>query len=86
MAIPDFQCLVLLLVKILGTGPGRTMREVTGQLAEFFQLRVHEREERPTYPSESRSASASRDDRILLRQLSDKLDILEELIFNLSSA
>src|SRR4051795_10411805 len=45
MAIPDFQSVMLPLVKILGDGQERTMREVTDQLAESFQLTDQEREE-----------------------------------------
>ena len=45
MAIPDFQSVMLPLVKILGDGQERTMREVTDQLAESFHLTDQEREE-----------------------------------------
>jgi len=45
MAIPDFQSVMLPLVKILGDGQERTMREVTHLLAEFFHLTDQEREE-----------------------------------------
>ena len=45
MAIPDFQSVMLPLVKILGDGQERTMREVTDQLAESFNLTDQEREE-----------------------------------------
>ena len=45
MAIPDFQSVMLPMVKILGDGQERTMREVTDQLAESFQLTDKEREE-----------------------------------------
>ena len=38
MAIPDFQSVILPLVKILGDGQERTMREVTHLLAESFHL------------------------------------------------
>jgi restriction endonuclease Mrr len=38
MPIPDFQSVMLLLVKILGDGQERTMREVADLLAESFQL------------------------------------------------
>ncbi len=43
MAIPDFQSVMLPLVKILGDGQERTMREVTEKLAESFQLTEQER-------------------------------------------
>ena len=45
MPIPDFQSVMLPLVKILGDGQERTMREVTDLLAESFHLTDHEREE-----------------------------------------
>ena len=45
MAIPDFQSVMLPLVKILGDGQERTMREVTDLLAESFHLTDREREE-----------------------------------------
>jgi restriction system protein len=45
MAIPDFQSVMLPLVKILGDGQERTMREVTDLLAETFHLTEQEREE-----------------------------------------
>jgi restriction system protein len=45
MAIPDFQSVILPLVKILGDGQERTMREVTHLLAESFHLTDQEREE-----------------------------------------
>jgi len=45
MAIPDFQSVMLPLVKILGDGQERTMREATHRLAESFQLTDEEREE-----------------------------------------
>ena len=45
MAIPDFQSVILPLVKILGDGQERTMREVTHLLAESFHLTEQEREE-----------------------------------------
>jgi restriction system protein len=45
MAIPDFQSVMLPLVKILGDGQERTMREVTDLLAESFHLTEQEREE-----------------------------------------
>jgi restriction system protein len=45
MPIPDFQSVMLPLVKILGDGQERTMREVTDQLAESFHLTDQEREE-----------------------------------------
>jgi restriction system protein len=45
MAIPDFQSVMLPLVKALGDGQERTMREVTDLLAESFQLTDKEREE-----------------------------------------
>ena len=45
MAIPDFQSVMLPLVKILGDGQERTMREVTDLLAESFHLTDQEREE-----------------------------------------
>ena len=45
MAIPDFQSVMLPLVKNLGDGQERTMREVTNLLAESFQLTDQEREE-----------------------------------------
>ena len=45
MAIPDFQSVMLPLVKALGDGQERTMREVTDLLAESFHLTDQEREE-----------------------------------------
>lgn len=45
MAIPDFQSVMLPLVKVLGDGQERTMREVTDLLAETFQLRDEEQQE-----------------------------------------
>ena len=45
MAIPDFQSVMLPLVKVLGDGQERTMREVTDLLAESFHLTDQEREE-----------------------------------------
>ena len=45
MAIPDFQSVMLPLVKVLGDGQERTMREVTDLLAESFHLTEQEREE-----------------------------------------
>jgi restriction system protein len=45
MAIPDFQSVMLPLVKILGDGKERTMREVTNLLAESFHLTDQERKE-----------------------------------------
>jgi restriction system protein len=43
MAIPDFQSLMLPLVKVLGDGQERTMREVTDLLAESFHLTDQEK-------------------------------------------
>ena len=45
MAIPDFQSVMLPLVKALSDGQERTMREVTDLLAESFHLTEQEREE-----------------------------------------
>jgi restriction system protein len=45
MAIPDFQSVMLPLVKALGDGEERTMREVTDMLAESFHLTEQERVE-----------------------------------------
>jgi restriction system protein len=45
MAIPDFQFVMLPLVKILADGQERTMREGTDLLAESFHLTEQEREE-----------------------------------------
>src|SRR5271157_2622119 len=45
MAIPDFQSVMLPLVKILGDGQERTMREVTDLLAQSFHLTDQEREQ-----------------------------------------
>ena len=45
MAIPDFQSVMLPLVKALGDGQERTMREVTNLLADSFHLTDEEREE-----------------------------------------
>ncbi len=45
MSIPDFQSVMLPLVKILGDGQERTMRQVTDLLAESFHLTDQEREE-----------------------------------------
>ncbi len=45
MAIPDFQSVMLPLVKVLGDGQERTMREVTDLLAESFHLTDQEREQ-----------------------------------------
>src|SRR6516165_8232290 len=45
MAIPDFQSVMLPLVKLLGDGKERTIREATNLLAESFQLTDQEREE-----------------------------------------
>ena len=45
MATPDYQPVMLSLVKILGDGQERTMREVTDLLAESFHLTDQEREE-----------------------------------------
>jgi restriction system protein len=45
MAIPDFQSVMLPLIKILGDGQERTMRQVTDMLAESFHLTEQEREE-----------------------------------------
>ena len=45
MAIPDFQSVMLPLVKLLGDSQERTMREVTALLAESFQLTIPETEE-----------------------------------------
>ena len=45
MPIPDFQSVMLPLVKALGDGQERTMREVTDQLAESFHLTDQEQEE-----------------------------------------
>lgn len=45
MAIPDFQSVMLPLVKVLGGWQERTMREVTDLLAESFHLTVQEREQ-----------------------------------------
>ena len=42
MAIPDFQSVMLRLLKILGDGQERTMREVTDLLAESSHLTEHE--------------------------------------------
>jgi len=50
MAIPDFQSVMLPLVKILGDGQERTMRQVTDLLAESFHLTDQEREELPATP------------------------------------
>jgi restriction system protein len=49
MPIPDFQTLMLPLMKLLSDGQERTMREVTDRLAESFQLTAEERSE--TLPS-----------------------------------
>ena len=57
MAIPDFQSVMLPLVKILGDGQERTMREVTDLLAESFHLTEQEREE--LFPAGSRASSAT---------------------------
>jgi restriction system protein len=45
MAIPDFQSVMLPLLKILGDGQERAMREVTNLLADSFRLTDDEREE-----------------------------------------
>jgi restriction system protein len=45
MAIPDFQSVMLPLVKLLGDGQERTMREVTVLLAGSFHLTIPETEE-----------------------------------------
>jgi restriction system protein len=45
MAIPDFQSVMLPLVKILGDGQERTMRDVTDLLADSFGLTDQERAE-----------------------------------------
>src|SRR5580692_6817597 len=45
MAIPDFQSVMLPLIKALGDGQERTMRQVTDELAESFHLTEQEREE-----------------------------------------
>jgi restriction system protein len=45
MAIPDFQSVMLPLVKLLGDGKERTIREATNLLAESFQLSDQQREE-----------------------------------------
>src|SRR6516162_1766157 len=45
MAIPDFQSVMLPLLKILGDGQERAMREVTNLLADLFRLTDDEREE-----------------------------------------
>jgi restriction system protein len=45
MAIPDFQSVMLPLIKVLDDGQERTMREVTDMLAGSFHLTEHEREE-----------------------------------------
>jgi restriction system protein len=45
MAIPDFQSVMLPLVKILDDGNEWTMREVTGLLADSFHLTEQERAE-----------------------------------------
>ncbi len=50
MAIPDFQSVMLPLVKILSDGQERTMWEVTDLLAESFHLTDQEREELPATP------------------------------------
>jgi restriction system protein len=58
MAIPDFQSVMLPLVKVLGDGQERTMREVTDLLAQSFQLTDQEREER--LPSGQQSVFSNR--------------------------
>ena len=58
MAIPDFQSVMLPLVKALGDGQERTMREVTDQLAESFHLTDQEREE--VLPSGQQSIFSNR--------------------------
>jgi len=58
MAIPDFQSVMLPLVKILGNGQERTMREVTNLLAESFQLTDQERKE--VLPSGQQSVFSNR--------------------------
>jgi restriction system protein len=45
MAIPDFQSVMLPMLKVLGDDQERTMREVTNQLAESYRLTNLEREE-----------------------------------------
>ena len=45
MAIPDFQSVMLPLIKVMGDGQERNMREVTDLLAESFHLTEREREE-----------------------------------------
>jgi restriction system protein len=64
MAIPDFQSVMLPLVKILGDGQERTMREVTDLLAESFQLTDQEREE--LLPSGQQSLFSNRVNREIL--------------------
>jgi len=58
MAIPDFQSVMLPLVKILGDAKERTMREVTDLLAESFHLTDQEREE--VLPSGQQSIFSNR--------------------------
>jgi restriction system protein len=58
MAIPDFQSVMLPLLKILGDGQERTMRDVTHLLAESFHLTNREREE--LLPSEQPTIFSNR--------------------------
>ena len=57
MAIPDFQSVMLPLVKVLGDGQERTMREVTDLLAESFHLTDQERSN--FFPAGSRAFSTT---------------------------
>jgi restriction system protein len=56
MAIPDFQSVMLPLVKLLGDGQERTMREVTVLLAGSFHLTFRRR--RNCFPAGSRASLA----------------------------
>ena len=58
MAIPDFQSVMLPLIKILGDGQELTMREVTDLLAQSFHLTDQEREE--LLPSGQQSVFSNR--------------------------
>ena len=50
MAIPDFQSVMLPMIKVLGDGQERSMRDVTDLLTESFHLTDKEMEELPATP------------------------------------
>ena len=78
MAIPDFQSVMLPLVKALGDGQERTMRAVTDLLAESFHLSDQEREE--LLPSGQQSLFNNRVNRRFLGGRSTSLHLIMALV------